>query len=101
MRTIKTKIVRQCQISSDIKGNPLVITLLPNEMVDIRSKGTRTHIQCSIQDVYNLAVIKSSIQEQKIKAKEYKIKHEAGIKCRKPGTVGRVFSKEYYAALGL
>ena len=99
MRTIKTTYTRKCQISSNHKGEAIIFSVMPNELIDIRFEGHKQHFQISLEDVANLAIIKTNMLEQSQKMKDYKIKRDAGYKVRKPKILGRVYNEFYYKAL--
>lgn len=99
MKKLTRKYQRECLRSTDHKGSTLVVTLLPGDILDFRSRDRRTHFQTTLQSCYNLAMIQHSVEDYQSRMKEYQNKRDAGIKCRKPTQPGRVYSQEFYQAL--
>lgn len=93
------KISRQTLGATDSLGRPLIITLLPGDEVQLRAKGKRFSYTVPIQAIYYLALLHSITTRHKERVKEYKLKRKAGIRCRTPKALPRVFNPMLYEAL--
>ena len=81
------------------KGQKMIITLEPGDVLTFRAKGKRTSYSVPIQACYNLALIHTVNSWHKKKMEEWHEKKKAGIRTRRPRKLTSVFSKSYYEAL--
>jgi len=104
MATLLTKdIVRECLAAStsEFPGRKLVVTLEAGDMISFRAKAKRFKYHVPLQAVYNMALIYTHNEIHKEKLDQFKIRKKAGMRCRKPKPLPRIFSAKYYEALKL
>lgn len=99
MIKLKKAIHRETFSIEGRRKKPVIVSLLPGDVISFRAKGTRTAYEIYLGHCYRLAQIVSMDKMYTQKVKEYKTKKAAGYKCKKPRKPSLPFSKMYFDAL--
>ena len=99
MATKLNKIVTRETTMIDRKGRIIIVSLLPNNLLSFRCKGSSKSVEIGLGHCHVLAEIIEENHYHKTKMKEYKEKKKAGLKTRKPSKLKLVYSTFYSKAL--
>lgn len=73
-------ITRETIKATDRKGNAIMVTLLPGDLIEFKSKGSRKRYQVWLPHCLNLAMLLDANRHYQDAMKEYKQKKAAGYK---------------------
>jgi hypothetical protein len=73
-------ITRETIKATDRKGNAIMVTLLPGDLIEFKSKGSRKRYQVWLPHCLNLAMLLDADRHYQDAMKEYKQKKAAGYK---------------------
>lgn len=94
-----TKPVRRLTRSTDRKGNPLVVSLEPGDIISFRPKGKRRTVSVYAGHCYALAQIVQTESDYKDRMKVYNEKRKYTKGLRRPKRHSLPFSRIYFSAL--
>ena len=99
MIKIKKPITRECDfVSIRHKGKhlPVIVQLLPGDVLAFRAKGTRRRVEISL----DYCMVLANIMDTDRRFKQAKKDHKDGKRKRKPKKMYFPYSKIFYKALG-
>lgn len=81
------------------KKRPIVVTLVPGDVISFRVKGSRTTTEIYLGHCYVLSQIISADQRFKKKVEEYNAKKKSGRIAKRPKKPFLPYSKMYFDAI--
>lgn len=97
MATQLNRIVKRELTRTDNRGRKLIITLLPGDVLQFRSKGKRTVFEIPLGHCFNLALLFSLENQYRQRLKEYQLKKKAGTKYLKQPKRPTLFLNKIYS----
>lgn len=102
MATLLLKPVRRQMLVSVEKGKfdsvPVIVSILPGDVIEFRIKGTQQRIDCSLHNVYRLAQLITWKKRHDDKLKAYELKRKNGGRGKRPRWTPPPFHKFIYEA---